>query len=408
MTILLLTNYYYPESVGAAIWVSELACDLAKKGHRITVITSYPSYPTGRIFGEYRNRFASREDLGGIECIRTFTSPTSSKSFMPRLISLGTFCLSSVPGYLRWRRPADLVYAILPPLPLGVSAWVIAVASGARLVVNVQDIYPDIAVALGYLRNRIAIRLSFAMERWIYRRADKVVVISDGFRENLLAKGVPDSKIRVVPNWTDPDAIRPGKRFNAFRSETGAGAGHLLVIYAGGLGHNAELDTVLDAAAELRGEPVRFAVVGDGVRKEQLQGRAKELGLENVKFFPFQPLERYPEVLAAADVTLVTLNSAATYASVPSKIYKQMAAARPIIAVTDPRSELRRLIEAANCGGWVVPGDSRGLAALLRQAAAQREAWDQMGWNGREYVERYHSRRVCVAQIESVLEEACG
>ena len=407
MKILLLSEYYYPESVGAAIWVTQLTQDLSEKGHRVTVITSFPNYPTGRILLGYHNRLADREHLGNIECIRTFTFATPSKSFVPRLISFATFCLSSIPGYLWWRRPADVVYAILPPLPLGVSAWVIAVASGARLVVNVQDIYPDVAVALGYLRNRVVIRFFFAMERWIYRRAAKVVVLSEGFRDNLVAKGVPESKIRIIPNWADLDAIRPAERFSSFRSEAGAGVEDLLVVYSGGLTHNAELDTVLDAAAELRAEPIRFAIVGDGVRKDHLESKARTLGLDNVKFFPFQPLERYTEVLTAADVTLVTLNSAATYVSVPSKIYKQMAAARPIIAVTDRRGELRRLIEAARCGGWVVPGDCRGLAALLRQAVAQREAWDRMGWNGREYVERYHSRRVCVAQIESVLEEAC-
>jgi colanic acid biosynthesis glycosyl transferase WcaI len=172
MRVLLLSNYYYPETVGAGIWVTQLAQDLKELGHEVTVVTSFPSYPLGRIFSSSRNCFAQRETVGGVEIIRTFTYATSSKSFWCRVAGFGAFCLSAAPAYLRWRRSVDVVYAILPPLPLGVSAWVIAKASGARLVINVQDIYPDVAVALNYLTNPTAVALFRGMERWIYRRAD--------------------------------------------------------------------------------------------------------------------------------------------------------------------------------------------------------------------------------------------
>jgi colanic acid biosynthesis glycosyl transferase WcaI len=300
----------------------------------------------------------------------------------------------------------DVVYAILPPLPLGVSAWAIAKVSGARLVVNIQDIYPDIAVALNFLTNKKAVAFFRRMERWIYRRADRIVVISEGFRENLLGKGVDSGKLRVVSNWADPDQIVPGPRENAFRRELGTN-GDLLVLYSGGLTHNSDLEPVLDAAAQLRGLPVRFAIVGDGVHKQVLVNRAAAAGLDNVAFFPFQPIERYGEVLAAADVTLVALNSAATFASVPSKIYKQMAAARPIIAITNPGNELSRLIADAQCGVTVRPADSEGIADLLRSALAQRDEFAVMGLRGRAYLERNCSRNGCIDGIEAILADAC-
>ncbi len=407
MKVLLLSNYYYPETVGAGIWVTQLAQDLKARGHEVTVVTSFPSYPQGKLFDGYRNRFAGRETVDGIDVIRTYTYATPSKSFWPRFAAFGAFCLSAVPGYLRWRRPFDVVYAILPPLPLGVSAWAIANASGARLVINVQDIYPDVAVALNYLRNPAAVAFFRRMERWIYRRADRIVVISEGFRQNLLGKGVPALKIQVVPNWADPDQIVPESSGNAFRRETGTND-ELLVMYSGGLTHNADLETVLDAAAQLRGLPVRFVIVGDGVQKQSLVDRAASARLDNVKFFPFQPIERYVEVLAASDVTLVSLNSASSFVSVPSKIYKQMAAARPIIAITNPGNDLSRLVRDAQCGVTVEPGDAECLVKVLRDALDRRDAFAEMGRRGRAYLQRSCSRKGCVERIEATLMDACA
>jgi glycosyltransferase involved in cell wall biosynthesis len=408
MRVLLLSNYYNPESVGAGIWVTQLARDLNSRGHEVTVVTSFPSYPRGELFDGYRNRFVHRESVDGIDVIRTFTHATSRKSFWARFAAFGAFCLSAAPGYLRWRRPVDVVYAIVPPLPLGVSAWAIAKVSGARLVINVQDIYPDVAVALNYLRNPAAVAFFRRMERWIYRRAERIVVISEGFRDNLLGKGVASAKIDIVPNWADPDEIVPGPSDNAFRRETETHNSELLVMYSGGLTHNADMKPVLDAAAQLRGLPIRFAIVGDGVQKRALVEKAASAGLDNVKFYPFQPIARYGEVLAAADVTLVTLNSAATLASVPSKIYKQMAAARPIVAITNPRNELSRLVTDAQCGVTVPPGDSARLATVLRDALNRRAVFAEMGQRGRAYLERNCSRESCVAAIEAVLVDACA
>ena len=182
----------------------------------------------------------------------------------------------------------------------------------------------------------------------------------------------------------------------------------LLVVYSGGLTHNSDLDPVIEAATALQHAPIRFAIVGDGVQKQALEDKVSARSLANVRFFPFQPIERYPEVLAAADVTLVCLNSAATFASVPSKIYKQMAAARPIVAITNEGNELTRLIADARCGYAVAPGDSIGLAAILQQALEKRGAFEQMGRRGRAYLERNCSRTGCVSRIEAVFEEACA
>ncbi|MBI4874394.1 MAG: glycosyltransferase family 4 protein [Acidobacteria bacterium] len=402
MRIILVSNYFPPETVGAGIWVHQLACDLRDRGHQVTVLTGFPSYPQGKVFAGYRGGVFRREEIDGIQVIRTYTYATPSKRFWPRFLSFGSFCASSLIGGLAARQRADVVYAILPPLPLGISAWAMARAAGARLVVNVQDIYPDIAVAMGFLRNRRAIAFFRRMERWIYRAADRVVVVSDGFRRNLESKGVPANKIAVVPNWADPRAIRPGPRENSFRRELGIN-GEFVVLYSGGLSHNSHLDPVLEAARRLKGDGILFLIAGEGVHKARLERQARESGLASVRFLPFQPLERYPEMLAAADATLVTLHPAAACASLPSKIYKQMAAARPIVALAPPESDLARLVETGRCG-WSVPcNQPEALARVLRQAARDRQDCARRGANGRAYLERECSRSFCVAAIEQTL-----
>jgi colanic acid biosynthesis glycosyl transferase WcaI len=287
---------------------------------------------------------------------------------------------------------------------LGISGWILSKIVGAKLIVNVQDIYPDIAIQMGVFRHKAIIRFFESMERWVYRRADKIVVISDGFRRNLLTKNVPDGKICIVPNWADPDEIRPGTRDTAFRRELGI-RDEFMVLYSGGLTFNSDLSALLQAADVLRGGRFRFVIVGEGIRKADLIEETRRLRLDNVHFLPFQPASRYPEVLASADATIVTLNESAKFASLPSKVYKQMAAGRPIIGLADPSGELGELIATSRCGVCVAPSDSAGLTNALRRAAETPEAFRAMGANGRQYLEKYCSRKKSVGAIAELLAE---
>ena len=171
MRILLLTQYYAPEQVGAAIWIRQLATDLVSRGHAVTVLTAFPNYPDGRVAERYRGRWFQTEWIEGVRVVRSYIYATTKRGFWPRAWSFGSFCASALGRGLALRGGFEAVYAILPPLALGVTAAGIARAQGARLVTNVQDLYPYIAVATGYLRNRTAIRFFEAMERWIYRRS---------------------------------------------------------------------------------------------------------------------------------------------------------------------------------------------------------------------------------------------
>jgi glycosyltransferase involved in cell wall biosynthesis len=205
-----------------------------------------------------------------------------------------------------------------------------------------------------------------------------------------------------VSNWADPNFVKTGPRDNSIRQMLNVG-NNFTLIYSGGLTHNSELEPVIYAADILRKDPFSFVIIGEGVQKSRLRLMAEARHLTNLHFRPFVPLIQYPEVLLAADVNLVTLNSRATEVSVPSKIYKQMAAGRPVIVISSPESELARLVKEGKFGFLVPPDNPDKLIEVLRWAAGHPDEMKQMGLNARQYLVEYHSRDRCVDNINTVL-----
>jgi colanic acid biosynthesis glycosyl transferase WcaI len=259
MRVLVVSPHYKPEEVAAAAtFVEEIAIDFIEMGHEVTVLTAFPNYPTGAVFEPYRGKVFQRETYNGVPLIRVWIYATASKKFWPRVLNFGSFSATALLGGLLTNTRPDVLYVMMPPLTLGAAGVLLGAAKRARVVVNVQDIHPYAAVAMGVLKNRRAIRLFEWLEKWIYRHVDHIVVISRGFRDNLVEKGTPADKISIVPNWADPDFIQPGPRDNSFRKEIGA-EGRFVLVYSGGLTHNSNLEPVLGAADLLREEPFEFA-----------------------------------------------------------------------------------------------------------------------------------------------------
>jgi len=405
MKILGLCQNYAPEEQN--FYHHEMTTGLLAKGHDVTMLTAFPHYGKDSVYDGYRGKVFQREILDGVKVIRTWVYAPSKKNFLPRLINFGSFCASSLAFGMFTVGRKDVIYTSIPPLPLGVTGFALAQVTRARLVVSVQDIFPLAAVQLGVLTNRWMIRFFEQMERWVYRKADHIVVISEGFRQNLISKGVPPEKISVVSNWADSDFIKPGSKDSSFRKELNVGT-RFTLIYSGGLTHNSNLEPMIYAADILRHEPFAFVIIGEGIQKEKLQKLASEKGLVNLQFRPFVPLEQYPEVLLAADMNLVTLNSKATFVSVPSKIYKQMAAGRPIMAICSAENELARLVTAGQCGLLAPPDEPDKLVESLRWAVSHPEELVQMGINGRSYLVQNHSRVRSLERFEAVLQQVVG
>ena len=407
MRVLIMAQCYAPEDVSAAILITELATDLAKRGHQVSVVTGAPNYPYGHVFKGYRNRLYYAEILNGVRVVRTWSHISPSKKVWSRLLHYGTYSATAFYGGLAAGRP-DVLVSYSPPLPLGLSAWLLSRMWHTPWVLQLEDLYPDAAVAAGVITKRKVVSFFLRMEKFLYQHSQHISVIAESFRQTLLAKEVPTSKIEVISVWADPDAVRPLPKKNTFRRRHGLDD-KFVVMYAGNIGLTSCLEDVLQAAEILREQTkICFVIVGEGAKKETLEAKRQSRQLTNVIFLPYQPREIFPEMLAAADVILVTLNNGAAFSSLPSKIFNGMASARPILAVAPPGSELAHIVTEAGCGWVVPPGSPLGLAMTIVQIIGQEPFLIQMGQNGRAHLEKYYSRTYCVDTYEKMLIALCS
>jgi putative colanic acid biosynthesis glycosyltransferase WcaI len=387
MRVLLLTLHFAPDTVSNAVVVTELAEELASRGHQVTVVAALPYHQNHRIELGYGGRLWQADWHGPIRVFRTWLLLRGRKQDVGgRFVAYGSFNLTSS-IVAACTGPHDVVITPSPPLTIGLFGWLLARRWNAAFVYNVQDIYPDASRKLGLLPAPGALRFFSALERFVYERADAVTVVSEDFRQNLLAKGVPDGKIGVIPNGVDTDFIRPGPRENAFAREHDL-VGRFVVLYAGNIGMAQGIETLVETARLSGHTNKRFLIVGDGAGAEVARAAARELS--NVGYLPFQPRARLPEVYASADVGVVLLRPGMATSSMPSKVYSIMAAGKPVAACVDPGSEAWRLIERVGCGICVPAGDASALAQSLDRL--RNEGYSELGERGRRYVEEYQTR----------------
>lgn len=293
MRILLLTAYFPPDTGSAPHLFYELGTALAQRNHEVWVVTGFPSYHAQGDLGRYRRKLWMREHLDSLAVIRV--AIPQFPRYMP--LARGIWQMASatclfLPS-LRILRP-DVVLIYSPPLPLGLTGWALKKLRKVPFVLNVQDLFPQSAIDLGILRNRILICFFERMERFVYKSAAHITVHSPGNREHAISKGASPDKVTVMPNWVDTDFLTPGPKNNELRKDLGL-EGKFVVSFAGVIGYSQDLDIVLEAARRLVGHPeIVFLVVGDGVEKPRLQKKAQDMSLSNVLFLPMQPRHRYP------------------------------------------------------------------------------------------------------------------
>jgi colanic acid biosynthesis glycosyl transferase WcaI len=398
---------FHPDLTGTGPLVTDLAAHFAAMGDDVTVVTSMPHYGRKDIHAAYRGRLIHRETFKGVDVYRTFVYvPPNPKGFHRSVNYLSYSFMSIVAGILSGRQ--DVILCITPPITIGLCGWLVGVTRQTPMIFNAQDIWPACIVIVGQLRNPILIRIFQHLEKFIYRVSARVTVLSYGMKTDLLKKGVEENKITLIPNWADVEHIQPVSKNNGFRRAHGLD-GHFVVMFAGNLGFNAVLDTVLDAAKLLEHENgTRFLIVGEGNAKKALVGRANALSLSNVDFLPTQPKETLPDMLGAADISLVTLNRHLGLLNVPSKTYSIMASARPVVAAVPENSEIASLVKQANCGVWVPPENPRALASAIQHLSKQPELLEQYGANGRKYVVSHYDKTTMLDRYHHLLHEVAS
>lgn len=400
MKILILTNYFPPEIGAASHLYYDLAESLAGLGHEVTVVTGFPRYRA-----QSRQRLVRRDTVGRSSVIRIASSPFDKGGAIRRGLDHLYLAPSLAAGGLLASRP-DVILAYSPPLTLGASAWALAHRWNVPFVVNVQDLFPQYAVDIGVLTNRSMIRAFEWLERFVYRTADAVIVNSPASRGHVISRGGSANRVVAISNWVDVDIVCAGPRQNRFRVQSGIGD-VFLAQYAGTMGYQQDLGTLIEAAALLKGDRgVRFQLVGDGVERERLEARVEELKLQNVSFAPFQPEEDYPLVAQSADVGLVMLRPEVKTPAIPSKLVSIMASGRPVIVSADPGGDAPALVREVDCGIVVPPGCPEALAAAVLRLRDDPNTARSMGRRARAFAVASFSRRERVQDYAAVMERA--
>ncbi|EHR51797.1 glycosyltransferase [Saccharomonospora marina XMU15] len=407
MRILLLTQYFPPEIGAPQARLSEFARTWAADGDTVTVLTGMPNHPTGVVPPEYRGRLRAREQHDGYSVVRTWLYATPNEGFLRKTLCHLSFMVSSVLLGARASGRADVVMVSSPTFFAIGSAWVLAKLKRARLVVEVRDLWPAIFVELGVLTNRWIIKSLQRLELAAYHAADAVVVVTEGFRRNLVERGVPPAKVHTIRNGVDTDRFGGDTAANpAIRQRLGAGPGECLVVYAGALGISHALEKVVDAAALLTDQQVRFALVGEGAQKRRITERVRDLGLCNVRVPGGVARDEVPQVLAAADICVVSLRDVPLFSTfIPSKIFEYLAAEKAVVGAV--RGEPAEILRAA--GAVVVPPeDSRRLAEEIATLARDPARRADMGKEGRRFVEQNFDRAELARRCRTVFDSLGG
>jgi len=381
---------------------------LKERGYEITILTSIPYFLNGREerWASYRGKAFITEHREGIRTVRTFVlSPYFMRRFkVPiRIINCISFAFSSLLAGLFIGKYDVILTVSHPPLLIGLASFIMGKIKGCKYVYSLQDIYPDILRDLGMVKNGKIFNFLRKIELFIYEKAGKICVLSSQMADNLSQKGINPEKIELTPHFTDLNTIVPLSKQNPFAREYRLDS-KFVVLFPGSVSYRSDLDTILESAKILSDEEnIRFVFMERGELKDAFRRKAASRGLENMVFLPFQPAERFPQVLASADVGLVSLDREFSAYSVPSKIYNIMASARPVIAVVDENSEVSRIVREAECGLSVPPGNAGLLAERIRELAVDKGKREEMGQNGRIFVERYHDQTGICQKYEQVI-----
>lgn len=404
MRILVVTHYFPPEIGAPQARLSEMARYWAEAGEEVTVLTGMPNHPTGVVHPEYRGRITAEEHTDGYRVLRTWLYATPNEGIAKKTLGHLSFMGSSLLLAARRSGPADVVVVSSPTFFSVFSAWVLARTKRAKLVVEVRDLWPAIFVELGVLKSRPLIRVLEGLELAAYKAADAVVVVSEGFRDHIAARGIPEAKVHTIRNGVDLDRFSPtapDESTSASRARLGATPGETLVLYLGAHGISHGLKSVADTAAKLTGDAVHFAFVGEGAAKQQLTDHVRQLQIDNVTLLPGVPREEVPALLAAADICLVPLRDVPLFSTfIPSKLFEYLGSGKAVIGAVrgEPAAILR------DAGATVVePEDPAAMADAIIDLAADPARRAEMGAEGRRYVTQHYDRRQLARRYRDLL-----
>ncbi len=406
MRILYLSQYFPPEAGATQTRAYEMSKAWVALGNHVTVLAEFPNHPSGIIPASYRGKFTEHAQLDGIEVIRVWVRASPHKSFRNRMLFYLTYMLNaSLAGLFLACGKYDLVYASSPPLFVGGAALLISFLRRLPLVFEVRDLWPESAVALGELSSPSAVSVATWLEEQCYRRSIQVVVVTQGIYDRLVQRGIPASKLCLVPNGANTDLFTYSQSDrDRLRLELGL-QDKFVAIYAGIHGLAQGLETLLETARMLESHPdTHILMVGDGPKKAELLELAAMHKLPNLTMLPEKPREQIPAYLSAADVAVIPLKKADIFkGALPSKIFDAWSCARPVLISID--GEARQIVESVGGGVYVPPEDPVKMAQALLALKDMPVEQQSMGEKGLVYTRQNHSRSALAGNLFKHLEQ---
>ncbi len=405
MKILYLSQYFPPEVGATQTRAYEMARYLAAQGHQVTMLTEVPNHPSGIIPAEYRRTVADFSTLEGIRVVRLWVLASPKKSFLRRISFYLSYTAMATWASLFLRGKYDVIVATSPPLFVGLAGVLVSYLKRTKLVFEVRDIWPESAVILGELNNPRAIKLSEAIEQWCYRRARQIVVVTEGIRQRLIARGLSAKKLHLIMNGANVSQFQPQPEQAAVLRHKLGLEGKFVVLYAGIHGIAQGMETLVEVARLLRDESsIHFLFVGEGPKKEETTALVRALALPNVTLVGERPREQMAAYLSLADSSLVPLKKVALFeGALPSKMFEALACSTPVILSVG--GEATRVLGEMQAGIAVEPESAAQIVEAIRWLQAHPNEARLMGARGRAAVTAHYSRQAQAAELTSLLEQ---
>jgi glycosyltransferase involved in cell wall biosynthesis len=403
--IKLLTEYFHPEPASTGQLMTQLAVGLQKEGFNVEVFTSQPTYQ-----GQEISKLPNKENYKGVKINRLNSTQLNKEKGIFRIINWITFTFLVIVNIFRKSKSSDILLILSNPPVLPFVGLLFKLLRKQRYAIIIYDIYPDMAVVLGMAKeNNPIVKLWHINNRILFENADKIIVLGKRMKQKILEKTngrLDSSKIQIIHNWENPEFIKPvDKKRNTFSIENGYDK-KLTLLYSGNLGQHHDLMTIIEAAEKVKALPVKFVFIGDGAQKRKLQDYVEDKNLKNVDFHPYQPLERLPETLTCADVSIVYEDLSASGLCVSCKIYSSLASGGAILAMVDKNSDIAHIVKECNCGIQVNQENEEEIEEAVKFWLSKPEQLHSMGINGRKCFEKRFTLKKAIRNYAKILESS--
>ena len=407
-SVLIHSLAFAPDRVSTAYLMTDVAVQLDRLGHEVSVLTTTPHYnplpssaPTSqqlkrRVFGLWYESW-----LGDVRIWHITVGDKDARIWARGLQFLSFHAMSLILGLFIIKRH-KVVLCTSPPLTIGIVNWILCLRWRARSIYKLAELYPDLAIEQGVIRGRLAIKLWRSLEQLVYSTCSVVVPIAEQFRKTLIDRGVPENKIELIPDHVDTNLYRPdasGELPHIF-SEL---EDQFVVLYAGNIGPFQDWHSVVSAAGDLIETSVHFVIIGDGSERSWLGSRVTDLGLTNVTLLNYLPRNTIPAINSFCDIALIPLTWSGSRGGFPSKIYSTLASGCPVLVSAPPGSEMARFVENAGCGRAVEPESGPALRDAILKAYEERHLLPREGLRGREVVERRYSLEAVCGEYDKLI-----